>query len=101
MGSGLVFCTDAQPFSDGSTASDRTGRVCNSQDLPPATLRQIDQRVVGLAVVRLAAGEVEGEQPAAGVTDQVNITGEPTPRAAKSLFLSPPLAPAPVRLTAD
>ena len=57
-------------------------------------LRQVDQRVVGLAVVRLAAGEVEGERPAAGITDQVNLTGEPAPRAAKALSLSPPFAPA-------
>lgn len=46
------------------------------------------------AVGRLAAGEVEGERPAGGITETVNLTGEPAPRAAKSLFASPPFAPA-------
>ena len=57
-------------------------------------LRQIDQDVVALAVRRFAAGEVEAERPAARIDDTVNFTGEPAPRAAKSLFASPPFAPA-------
>lgn len=57
-------------------------------------VRQVDQRVIALAVRRFAAGEVEGQRPAVGITDTVNLTGEPAPRAAKSLFASPPFAPA-------
>ena len=57
-------------------------------------LRQFDQRVVGGAVRRFAAGEVEGDGAAAGFSETVNFTGEPAPRAAKSLSASPPFAPA-------
>ncbi len=46
------------------------------------------------AVRRFAAGEVEDERDAAGITETMNFTGEPAPRAAKSLFASPPFAPA-------
>jgi hypothetical protein len=46
------------------------------------------------AVCRFAAGEVEDEWDASGITETVNFTGEPAPRAAKSLFASPPFAPA-------
>jgi hypothetical protein len=46
------------------------------------------------AVRRFAAGEVEDERDASGITETVNFTGEPAPRAAKSLFASPPFAPA-------
>ena len=46
------------------------------------------------AVGRFAAGEMEGEREAGGITETVNFTGEPAPRAAKSLFASPPFAPA-------
>jgi hypothetical protein len=46
------------------------------------------------AVRRLAAGEVEDERDASGITETMNFTGEPAPRAAKSLFASPPFAPA-------
>jgi hypothetical protein len=46
------------------------------------------------AVRRFAAGEMEDEGDAAGITETVNLTGEPAPRAAKSLFASPPFAPA-------
>jgi hypothetical protein len=55
---------------------------------------QFAQRVVGLAVRRLAGREVEGERPAVCIADHVNFTGEPAPRAAKRLFASPPFAPA-------
>ena len=51
-------------------------------------------RFEGRAVRRLAAGEVEGERDALGITETMNFTGEPAPRAAKSLFASPPFAPA-------
>jgi len=46
------------------------------------------------AVRRFAAGKVEGERGTPGITETVNLTGEPAPRAAKSLFASPPFAPA-------
>jgi len=46
------------------------------------------------AVRRFAAGEMEDERDAAGITETMNFTGEPAPRAAKSLFASPPFAPA-------
>ena len=46
------------------------------------------------AVGRLAAGEVEDEREAGRINETVNLTGEPAPRAAKSLFASPPFAPA-------
>lgn len=55
---------------------------------------QVDQRGVGRAVRRFAGREVEGKRTAAGISDTVNFTGEPAPRAAKSLFASPPFAPA-------
>ena len=42
----------------------------------------------------LAAREVEGERETGGITETMNFTGEPAPRAAKSLFASPPFAPA-------
>ena len=48
----------------------------------------------GRAVRRLAGREVEGERDALGITETMNFTGEPAPRAAKSLFASPPFAPA-------
>jgi len=56
--------------------------------------RQFDQDFVRFAVGRLAGREMEAERDAAGVTDTMNLTGEPAPRLAKSLFASPPFAPA-------
>ena len=46
------------------------------------------------AVGRFAAGEMEGEREAGGITETMNFTGEPAPRTAKSLSASPPFAPA-------
>lgn len=46
------------------------------------------------AVRRFAGREVEGERDASGVTETMNFTGEPAPRAAKSLSPGPPFAPA-------
>lgn len=59
-----------------------------------ALLWQLDQDFVRLAVGRFAGREVEAERDTAGVTDTVNLTGEPAPRLAKSLLASPPFAPA-------
>jgi hypothetical protein len=58
----------------------------------------IDQRhqvFVRRAVCRFAAREVEDERQSVGRTETMNFTGEPAPRAAKSLSESPPFAPAP------
>ena len=52
------------------------------------------QRIERRGIVRFSAREVEGERDAAGVTETMNFTAEPAPRAAKSLFASPPFAPA-------
>lgn len=57
-------------------------------------LRQIDQRVVGFAVCRLTGREMEGDGPASGITETMNFTGEPAPRAAKSSLMNPPFPPA-------
>jgi len=46
------------------------------------------------AVRGFAGREVEDERDAPGITETMNFTGEPAPRAAKSLFASPPFAPA-------
>lgn len=46
------------------------------------------------AVRGLAWREVEGEREASGITETMNFTGEPAPRPSKSLFASPPFAPA-------
>ena len=45
--------------------------------------------------VRCFAGcEMEGERETLGITETMNFTGEPAPRAAKCLFAGPPFAPA-------
>ena len=46
------------------------------------------------AVCGFAGCEVEGERDASGITETMNFTGEPAPRPSKSLFASPPFAPA-------
>jgi hypothetical protein len=46
------------------------------------------------AICRFAAREVTRERDTGGMTETMNFTGEPFPRAAKSLFASPPFAPA-------
>ena len=57
-------------------------------------LGKIDQRVVAFAVRRFARREVEGDGSASGITETMNFTGEPAPRAAKSSLMSPPFPPA-------
>ena len=57
-------------------------------------LREIDQFFVSLAVVRFARREVEGNRSASGITETMNFTGEPAPRAAKSSSMNPPFPPA-------
>lgn len=46
------------------------------------------------AVGRFAAREMERERDTGGITEAMNFTGKPAPRAATSLFASPPFAPA-------
>jgi len=46
------------------------------------------------AVRGFAGREVEGEWKPAGITETMNLTGEPAPRPSKNLFASPPFAPA-------
>ena len=46
------------------------------------------------AVCCFAGREVEDERDASGIAETMNFTGEPAPRTAKSLFASPPFAPA-------
>ena len=57
-------------------------------------IRQIDQRVVGFAVCRFAGREMEGNGAASGITETMNFTGKPAPRAAKSSLMTPPFPPA-------
>ena len=46
------------------------------------------------AIRRFATAEVEDERDAVGITETMNLKAEAAPRAAKSLFASPPFAPA-------
>lgn len=64
------------------------------QESPRLPLGQINQRFVGLAVRRFARCEVEGNGAASGITETMNFTGEPAPRAAKSSSMNPPFPPA-------
>lgn len=57
-------------------------------------LGKIDQSIVGFAVRRFAGREMERNGPASGITETMNFTGEPAPRAAKSSLMSPPFPPA-------
>ena len=58
---------------------------------------QINQIVIGFAVRRFARREVEGDGPASGITETMNFTGEPAPRAAKSASMTPLFPPLPRR----
>jgi transposase len=59
-------------------------------------LWEIDQCVVGFAVRRFAGREMESDGPSSGITETMNFTGEPAPRAAKSALMNPPYGwPAP------
>jgi hypothetical protein len=57
-------------------------------------LGQLDQRVIRLAVGRFTRREIAGNGAAFGITEAMNFTGEPTPRAAKSSLMNPPFPPA-------
>ena len=57
-------------------------------------IRERAERFELRAVGGFPSCEVEGEREAGGITETMNFTGEPAPRAAKSLFASPPFAPA-------
>lgn len=63
----------------------------NARSLPsPLLLPERDQRVISLAVCRLADRQVEGESSSPGISQAVKLTGEPAPRAAKSSSIPPP-----------
>lgn len=110
---------DAVSFEiDAPVPADRSDPVGSRRDNGPnaalaetvanggAVVSLIGQQMIGLgvgqgyqvverrAVGRFAAREVEGERDAGGITETMNFTGEPAPRATKSLFASPPFAPA-------
>jgi hypothetical protein len=53
-------------------------------------LGQVDQPFVGFAVGRLPGREEERERAAFGISETVNFTGEPAPRAAKTSLMNPP-----------
>jgi hypothetical protein len=81
------------PFTQ--SAADRVGVVALvGEQVGGARLGERGYGFERRAVRRFAAGEVEGERDASGITETMNFTGEPAPRAAKSLFASPPFAPA-------
>jgi hypothetical protein len=82
-------CTLGQVFADwvgvvGFVAEEMAGRGMSQRH------HVRERRTVG----RFAGREVEAEREAVCVTETMNLTGEPAPRAAKSLFASPPFAPA-------
>jgi hypothetical protein len=47
-------------------------------------VRQLDQPVVAFAVCRFARRELEGDRSPSGITETMNFTAEPAPRAAKT-----------------
>ena len=59
-----------------------------------AAFRQIDQALIRLAVRGFARREVEGDGSSSSITQAMNFTGEPAPRAAKSSSMNPPFPPA-------
>jgi len=83
---------DAPPFQIGSDCIGIVSLV--GQQCARLLLWQIDQIFVRLAVCRFARREVESDRPASGITETMNFTGEPTPRAAKSSSMNPPFPPA-------
>ena len=87
---------DHRPHADIAEAvADRVAVVALvGQQVGRPNLGQRGYRFKLRAVCRFPAREMEGEREADGITETMNLTGEPAPRAAKSLFASPPFAPA-------
>jgi len=52
-------------------------------------LWQTDQRLIDPAIGGFAWREVEGDGATSGITQAMNFTNEPTPRAAKSSSMNP------------
>lgn len=75
-------CLDAPPLQIGSDGVGVVSLV--RQQRLGFVLWQIDQFFVGFAVRGFAGRKVEGDRPASGITETMNFTGEPAPRAAKS-----------------
>ena len=57
-------------------------------------LGQADQGIICLAICRLITRQVAGDWSSEGISQAVKLTGEPTPRAAKSASMSSPFLPA-------
>lgn len=64
------------------------------EEVGGALISESDHIFERRAVCGLARCEMEDEREALGITETMNFTGEPAPRTAKSLFASPPFAPA-------
>lgn len=79
----------AQVFADGIAVVALVG-----EEIGRTRFGERHHRFERRAVRRFAAGEMEGEGQASGIAETMNFTGEPAPRAAKSLLASPPFAPA-------
>jgi hypothetical protein len=76
-------------------SADRIGDVSSiSEKGGGCPFGQVDQRVIALAVGRLARRDVEGDGASSGITETMNFTGEPAPRAAKSSLMNAPFPPA-------
>ena len=75
--------------------ADVVGVICLvAEESVRRLLGQIDQLFIGFAVGGLSRCEVEGKRSSFGISETVNFTGEPAPRAAKSSLMSPPFPPA-------
>lgn len=83
---------DAAPLQIGSDRVGIVGPVSEKGGGFP--FGQIDQRLVALAVRRFPGRKMEGDGAASGITETMNFTGEPAPRAAKSSLMNPPFPPA-------
>ena len=83
---------DAAPFQIGPDGIGIVGFI--GQERLGLLPGQIDQIVIGFAVRRFARRKVEGDGPTPGITETMNFTGEPAPRAAKSSLIGPPFPPA-------
>jgi len=76
-------------------SADRIGIVALiGKEIGGLLIGQRDHVLERCAVRNFTGREMEDEWDAFGITETMNFTGEPAPRTAKSLFASPPFAPA-------
>jgi hypothetical protein len=85
-------CLDAPPLQIGPDGVGVIGLV--GQQCLGFLLWQINQFFVSFAVGRFSRREMEGDRSSSGITETMNFTGEPAPRAAKSSSMNPPFPPA-------